>query len=187
MTADADSAGRPFGPWNPGIRSPVPQELRQYCTIFLPANVFTDFAKAAELHDFTGLEVSEVVAFRPQRLVLHELLIRVTADLSVPDGEKVEDLGLNFRKMTRVILARYIEPHMNAIIASFDAMREQLARLIEAELAAVMTVSSRTSVSPPRPSKRGLFELFARPKPDSASNAIKSADELLPGLKAKAE
>jgi hypothetical protein len=45
-------------------------------------------AKAAELRDITGLELSDIVAFRPRRLVLHELLIRVTADLSVPDGEE---------------------------------------------------------------------------------------------------
>jgi hypothetical protein len=187
MSADADSAGRLFGPWNPGIRSPVPQELRQYCTIFLPANVFTDFAKAAELHDLTGLEMSEIVAFRPRRLVLHELLIRVTADLSVPDGEKVEDLGLNFRKMTRNILARYIEPQMNAIIASFDAMRQQLAQLIETELAAVMSPSAKTNMSESGPPKRGVLALFARTKPSSARSAAKSLDELLLGLGVKAE
>jgi hypothetical protein len=186
MAAYADSARRPFGPWNPGIRSPVPQELRPCCTIFLPANVFTDFAKAAELHDFTGLEMSEIVAFRPRRLVLHELLIRVTADLSVPDGEKVEDLGINFRKMTRIILARYIEPHMDAIIASFNAMREQLAQLIEAEVAAVMSASAKTNVTQARSSKPGLLALFARPKPDPALAATKSPDELLLALGTKA-
>lgn len=187
MALDADSSGRAFGPWNPGIRSPVPSELRPSCTIFLPANVLTDFAKATELHDFTGLEMSEIVAFTPQRLVLHELLIRVTADLSVPDGERVEDLGINFRKMTRVILARYIEPHMNAIIAAFDVMRQQLAQVIEAELAAMTTASSKASVPLAHPAKPRLFALFARPKPNPAPAATKSPDELLLGLEAKAE
>jgi hypothetical protein len=186
MAADADSAGRPFGPWNPGIRSPVPQELRPCCTIFLPANVFTNFAKAAELHDLTGLEMSEIVAFRPRRLVLHELLIRVTADLSVPDGEKVEDLGINFRKMTRIILARYIEPHMDAIIASYNAMREQLARLIEGEVAAVMGASAKTNVTQARSSKPGLLALFVRPKADPTLVATQSPDELLLALGTKA-
>ena len=180
MTPDADSVARPFGPWNPGIRSPVPQELRQYCTIFLPANVFTDFGKAAELRDFTGLEMSQVVAFRPRRLVLHELLIRVTADLSVPDGQKVEDLGLNFRKMTRVILARHIEPHMNAISASFDEMRRQLAQVIEAELAAVMAAPAKSSIPISGPSKPGPFARFAaRRKLTPASAVARSWDELL--------
>ena len=46
------------------------------------------------------------MAFRPGRLALHEVLIRVTADLSVPDGTKIEDLGINFRKITRTIPGR---------------------------------------------------------------------------------
>ena len=163
----------------------MPQELRPSCTIFLPANVFTDFAKATELHDFTGLEMSEIVAFRPRRLVLHELLIRVTADLSVPDGEKVEDLGINFRKMTRAILARYIEPHMNAIIAAFDVMRQELAQVIEAELATVMAASAKPSVS--QAAKPRRFALFARPKPNPAPAVTKNPDELLLALEAKAE
>jgi hypothetical protein len=169
MTPDADAQGMPFGPWNPGIRSPVPEELHQCCTIFLPANVFTSFSKAAELRDFTGLEISKLVAFRAQRLVLHELLIRVTADLSVPDGDKVEDLGLKFREMTRVILARHVEPHMNAISASFDVMRRELAQVIEAELAAVMATPAKAGASKSGPAKSGLFALFgARRKAASA-------------------
>ena len=35
----------------------------------------------------------------PERLALHELLVRVTADFSVPDGSKIEDLGINFRQI----------------------------------------------------------------------------------------
>ena len=161
MVHETDSHGTPCGPWHPGIRSPVPEELRQYCTVLRPEHVFTTLRKASELHDFTGLEVSELVAFRPQRLVLHELLIRVTADLSVPDGQKVEDLGINFREMTRVILARHVEPHMNAIIASYEEMRRQLTQLIEAELAGVMMSPARADAPISEPPKSGLFGFFA--------------------------
>jgi hypothetical protein len=180
VSADADPTTRPYGPWNPGVRSPVPQELRPFCTIFLPANVFTDFGKAMELRDLTGLQMSEIVAFRPRRLVLHELLIRVTADLSVPDGQKVEDLGLNFRQMTRVILARYIEPHMNAISASFDTMRRQLAHVIEAEVAAAMPAPTKATVPMKRRAKSGLFSLFgARRRLASMAAPGSRWDELL--------
>ena len=75
-----------FGPWNPGLESQVPARLRHLCTIFRPENVTTNLSEAYELRDLTGLAVSELVCFRPERLALHELLIRVTADLSVPDG-----------------------------------------------------------------------------------------------------
>jgi hypothetical protein len=165
----------------------VPQELRQFCTIFLPANVFTTFAKAAELRDITGLELSDIVAFRPRRLVLHELLIRVTADLSVPDGRKIEDLGVNFRGMTRVILARHIEPHIEAISASFDAVRRELAQVIDAEVAVVMGAAAKTHVPLP-PAKAGPLALFAaRRKPIPASATPRSWDELLLDWGARAE
>jgi hypothetical protein len=139
VSAKVSGAETRSGPWNPGIRSPVPEQLRQFCTVFLPANSFTGFSKARELHDLTGLDASELASFRPQRLVLHELLIRVTADLSVPDGERIADLGIKFREITRVILARYLEPRMDAITASFDVARRELAELIEAELANLMS------------------------------------------------
>ena len=158
--SDPVSGGGEFGPWNPGIRSPVPEELRHCSTIYLPQNVFTSFRTASELVDFTGLDVAELVAFRPERLALHEVLIRVTADLSVPDGHKVEDLGINFREMTRIILGRYIEPHMHAIRASFVAMRTELAQLIEAELGTAMA-PVRSDVPNARSISGSLFARFA--------------------------
>ena len=70
----------------------MPRELLPLSTMFRPANVLTSIEKAEELHDLTGLPIHDLVAFRPERLLLHELLIRVTADLSVPSGSRVEDL-----------------------------------------------------------------------------------------------
>ena len=127
----------PFGPWNPGIESQVPEAIRHLCTFLRPENVFTSLSAAAELRDFSGLELSEVVAFRPERLALHELLIRVTADFSVPDGSRIEDLGINFRQITRTILARHVEPRMATIRATYDALRRTLATSIDTEVAAL--------------------------------------------------
>src|SRR5437867_6378029 len=104
MARAAEHVQPQFGPWNPGIASQVPEPIRHLCTLLRPENVFTSPATAKELCDFTGLPLNDVVAFRPERLALHELLIRVTADLSVPDGSKIEDLGINFRRITRAIL-----------------------------------------------------------------------------------
>jgi len=163
VSANVSGADTRSGPWNPGIRSPVPEQLRQFCTVFLPANSFTSFSKARELHDLTGLDVSELASFRPQRLVLHELLIRVTADLSVPDGERIADLGIKFREITRVILARYLEPRMDAITASFDVARRELAALIEAELANLMSTPDARVAGKWSPSS-ALAALFGRRK-----------------------
>src|ERR1700730_6725285 len=121
MTLAVDAIDSQYGPWNPGIESRVPDDIHHLAPLFRPENVFTSVARAEEMRDLTGLEIRELVAFRPRRLALHELLVRVTADLSVPDGSKIEDLGINFREMTGVILALYVEPQMGAIAATFDA------------------------------------------------------------------
>jgi len=135
MTLVADATQAQFGPWNPGVQSQVPGRIRQLCTIFRPENVTTSVAEVAELHDLTGLDASELVVFRPERLALHELLIRVNAELSVPDGSKIEDLGINFRRMISVILGGYIEPRMHVVASAYDALRQTLQESIDKELA----------------------------------------------------
>ena len=93
-----------FDAWHPGVASRIPREIRHLATIYRPENVRTPLTQAEELQDLTGLPVSDLVAFRPRRLALHELLIRVTADVSIPDGDKIEDLGINFRRTVNTIL-----------------------------------------------------------------------------------
>jgi hypothetical protein len=138
MTDDPDVRVEAFGPWNPGIESPVPERLRHQCTIFRPENSFTSVQSARELRDLTGLQLSELAALRPQRLALHELLVRVSADFSVPDGPRIEDLGLNFRRIVSRVLSNYIDPRMSAITAAGNVTRRQLAAIIERELAALL-------------------------------------------------
>jgi len=160
-----------FGPWNPGLESRLPRELLPLSTMFRPENVRTSVDTAEELHDLTGLDVLDLVTFRPERLVLHELLIRVTADLSVPSGSRVEDLGVNFRKMTSIILARDLMPEMGAVTAAYDAIRRQLSTLIEAELAARLFAPDArgASVAPGR--KRGLLGMFRRAAPSAVASS----------------
>src|ERR1700721_1460182 len=84
------------GAWSPGLESELPRELMPLATVFRPQNVSTTLAAAFELSDYCGLPPHELVAFRPERLIVHELLVRVTAGLAVPDGTDYEDLGRNF-------------------------------------------------------------------------------------------
>jgi hypothetical protein len=123
-----------FGPWNPGIESQVPKQLRHLATIFRPENVFTSMAAAAELRGLTGFNLSELVVFRPQRLALHELLVRVTADFAVPDGTRIADLGLNFREIARLLLSRYLEPAMSDITAAYRRAAQDANDIIESAL-----------------------------------------------------
>ncbi len=126
-----------FGPWNPGIESRIPRELQHLASVFRPENVFTDIAAARELRQLTGLGLSELVAFRPQRLALHEVLIRVTADFEVPDGSRIGDLGVNFRVIVRQLLARHVEPQSAAIVGAYERARLDLQDCIDAALRGV--------------------------------------------------
>jgi hypothetical protein len=123
-----------FGAWNPGVASPVPPELRALCTDLRPENVFTSAAAARELHDLTRLDISELVAFRPRRLALHELLVRVTANVSVPDGERIGDLGVNFRRLTGAIFTRHVEPRMGEIEARYASVKARALQVAKAAM-----------------------------------------------------
>ncbi len=110
------------GPWSPGISSAIPERYLPLATIYRSENVSTSLQQARELADFTGLAPHSLVAFRPERLIVHEVLIRVMADLSVPDGKVYEDLGINFRRMVGIILSKYVAPERAAIVAAFNEL-----------------------------------------------------------------
>ncbi len=155
----SDDSVDAFGPWNPGLASTLPRELYPLATIFRPANVFTTVEQAVELRDLTGIQLHDLVTYRPERLALHELLIRVTADLSVPIGEKVEDLGINFRRMVNVILAGYLAPQMAKVTAAYDAARTSLAATITAEVSTRLFTQEAVQV----PRRKGWLELLRGP------------------------
>ena len=160
-----------FGPWCPGIVSEIPDPIRHLSTFLRSENAFTGVATARELRDLTGLELADVVALRPERLALHELLIRVTADLSVPDGERIEDLGINFRQITRTILAEYLQPRMEQVVAEYERVRRSLSTRIDRELDTLFpstTASAR---------KRSPFALFGRKRGDDDARESPAARE----------
>ena len=134
MTDTLDAPAVPYGPWNPGIESVIPDGIQHLASFLRPENVFTSVAAAIELRDLTGLDLADVVAFRPERLALHEVLIRVTADLSVPDGSRIEDLGINFRQMTRRLLAQCVEPQMTTVTDAYEALRRRIAASVAREV-----------------------------------------------------
>ena len=162
MTGAATVSDVQFGPWNPGIESRIPTGLRPLETIFRAENVFTSVERADEMGDLTGLPIAELVAFRPERLALHELLVRVTADVSVPDGSKIEDLGINFREIVSDILARYVMPRMGAIRAAYEVLRKDLSALIDAELAPLFPQASNSPARASPGTKPGLLARLTR-------------------------
>lgn len=166
---DAQAEESKFGPWNPGLGSDLPRHLLPLSTIFRAENVFTSVEHAHEYRDFTGLELQELVVFRPERLALHELLIRTTADLSVPAGLRVEDLGINFREMVDRVFSHYVAAQMPQLVAAYDRIKQSLRECIEDELSRTLFQSASASAEPARPAgilaRLGLAGLFARKKP----------------------
>lgn len=143
MPSDSSAAER--GPWNPGIESALPRAFMPLATVFRPENVKTRLEDAVELSGFSGMLLQDLVAFRAERLVVHELLIRVMADLSVPDGQKYEDLGVNFRSIAAKILSDYIVPDMDRIVASLDELDRRVSTLLQDELPSLLAAPSAGS------------------------------------------
>ena len=123
-----------FGPWNPGIASQIPDALLPLATLYRTEHSRTRLRDAREIADVTGLPLRDVVAFRPERLALHELLVRVTGDISVPDGTRIEDLGINFRRITGTILEGHIVPRMESIRETYLRARDAIGVTVAREL-----------------------------------------------------
>ena len=174
----ATSGDTGFSAWNPGIESEIPPEFRLLETIYDRANVFTELDEVNQLATETGLNPEELIAFRPHRLVLHELIVRITADIVVREGEREEDLGINFRNIANRIFSQYIIPSLMQIEHGFDTMRTRLEDLSRTEL--------ENALSPP-PSKTddSLWSrlLGRRSKPAPVQSRQEREFEMINGFK----
>jgi hypothetical protein len=161
--------------WNPEICSTLPAQYLPLSTLFRPENVFTTLETANELSGFTGLPIQQLICFRPERLVVHELLIRVSADIFVSDGSKYEDLGLNFRAVVTKILDDYIEPRSGQIIERFDQLRFDASALVVKQLETELFAP----VSETRPRSNGfsLARLFAKKTVSNIKPATESLEQ----------
>jgi hypothetical protein len=120
-----------YGPWNPGLESSLPEEFLSLSTVFDLANVSSALSEVRQLAEFCGIPIERLSKFKPERLAVHEVLIRVMADLSVPDGQRYEDLGVNFRQITGTILDKYINPAMPQCRQALDRLAADAAGLID--------------------------------------------------------
>ena len=148
------------GPWNPGISSELTRELLTISTLFRPENILNDLPQAIELQDVVGLPLEDLAVFRPERLALHEVLVRVTADFEVPDPEdaSIPSLGVNFRQIVQTLLSRAVVPSYSTLVEEYDRLRRELARIIEAELCSALASPGPSQVpEPSRRAPRGLW------------------------------
>ena len=161
-----------FSAWNPGIESEIPPEFRELETIYNPANVFTDLSEVTQLAVETGLSPEELIAFRPHRLVLHELIVRITADIVVREGANEEDLGIHFRDIANQIFSRHIIPALMQIEHEFDTMRTRIEDMTAAELARALTPQAA-----PRKVKPSLWSSLFKAKAKPVKIAAQTRQE----------
>lgn len=158
-----------FGPWNPGLNSTIPQRFLPLSTLYRPENASTDLTTVQELSDFTGVPEKDLVRFRPERLLVHETLIRVMANLSVPDGSHYGDLGINFRSITDTILSKHAAPELPKIVQAYEGLSASAEALISRELDETVFQAPAAPSSPANEPPSFLQRLFgaSEPKPKS--------------------
>lgn len=154
-------ANEQYSAWNPGIESEVPAEYRLLETIYDSKNVSSNIDAIGQLAKETGLSPEELVVFRPERLALHELIVRVTADIVVLEGEHEEDLGIHFRCITNRIMGTYLLPNLPEFDLTFQNLYQQAHSMVERELSQSLFVTVQNQEKS-KPSI--LARLFAPPK-----------------------
>ncbi|WP_432470151.1 hypothetical protein [Amphritea sp. HPY] len=112
--------------WNPGISTELPSALLKLETLYRPPYTSTGFDELQELTRLTGIKQERLVAFTPERLVLHELIIRITADILVEEGPEEEMLGQRFRQIAHQILAQYIAPSLHELEDCFNTLQQEV-------------------------------------------------------------
>jgi hypothetical protein len=175
---NTNSPSAKYSAWNPGLQSQLPNEYLPLSTIFRAENVSTGLEKANELSDFCGLPADELVAFRVERLIVHELLIHVTTGIAVPDGRDYEDLGKNFREIAATILNRFIAPHRQDLVRTFEQLKHNARVIIERELInALDTPNIPARVRRPRFSRWRFACGKWAPEPSQSLETVVQRDE----------
>ena len=127
-----------YSAWNPGLSANLPKELCSLETIYQAPNVYTRYDEVQEIANLTGLKPEHLVGFTSRRLVMHELIVRVGANIHIPEAEQEEDFGINFRHIINNILGQHIAPLYDDIEDQFQrlsvAVKLEVDRLLAEEV-----------------------------------------------------
>ena len=160
MTSKNNNKTAGFNAWNPGLSSTIPPHLNPLITLFDKANAFISYDQAQEAVHLTGLPITRLADLNVERMAVHELLIRVTAELSVPDGPSYEYLGLQLRGMVKAIHQHYVKPKLPELTEAYDQFRTRA----KADLLAILEGKINLSEAPSTVSKKPGFLSWLSPK-----------------------
>lgn len=153
-------AGEGLGPWNPGINSLLPRRYYPLATLLSASNSEVPLSEVEELAVHAGLDLHAISRLKPERLLLHEVLIRVMTELTIADGPSASDLGLNFRR----IVARLLSGHFFALADECRRVqveaRSEIARFISKELGFLVPPSEAACVG--GETARGIWSFLER-------------------------
>ena len=150
--------------WNPGIDSTIPPRLLPQITLYRRENALRDYQAVADAARVSGLPLPSLALLTIDRMIIHELLVRVTADLSVPDGPNYADLGISLRGMVDTIYQNHLRPKIHTP----DGFAQQYDALI-AEIKQTLTEIIASNRHQTQAKKRGWFgrnKKPATPDPD---------------------
>lgn len=162
MRTTSDQQGH-FHAWNPGIESEIPAAISHLETIYRDECVITRYDEIPELIQRTGLAAEELVTFRPQRLALHELIVRITSEIVVREGEAEEALGINFRAIAQTLLEQYIEPIMPQLCHNHEQLRQEITAQVNRILDDTLFAPPEPIRPPPRTLLQRLFGTQSKP------------------------
>lgn len=145
--------------WSPGLSADLPRELWHLETLYLPENTLSSFTDVTEWVGQTGITAGDLVAFKPERLVLHALIVRVTADITVLEGETEEALGINFRSIVQDILDNYIQPQMAEICQRYVLLEQE----VTGQIRQLLTEALQPVEQAPPPVKRWRWPWQKKP------------------------
>ena len=165
-----------FDAWNPGLSSAIPRALLPNVSLYRPENSSVSYSQAKEINEFCGLDPVEVISFKTERLVIHELLIRVSADLRVRDGPNYEDLGICLRNMVDRIFTAYVRPNLALVQAVHDQIAVDAQNWMDRELE---NLFSPAPSRPPHKEKGAFFSRIFR-KPGKTDSVPSPSHEMRP-------
>ena len=167
----AGSADQRFDAWNPGIGSGIPTAFRDLETLYRPECVRAGRGEIEAYMSLTGLPPERLAVFRPGRLVLHELIVRITAEIAVPEGAEEEAFGKNFRRIATIVMS-HVAPHL----AEIEARHEALCRRVE-DVVAGLLAAEPAPPTPPMAPRGWLSRLLGNGRSRPPEQAPPESDE----------